>query len=56
LKQRDLIKRFEDKGWWFLRSGGRHDLYTDGKNIEQIPRHREVNERLAKDLIKKWGL
>jgi mRNA interferase HicA len=48
LKQRDLINRFEYKGWWFIRSGGRHDLYTDGKNIEQIPRYQDT-EKSTKD-------
>jgi mRNA interferase HicA len=43
-------------GWHFLRHGTRHDIYTDGLNEEEIPRHKEINERLAQDLIKKWGL
>jgi len=39
-----------------MRHGGKHDVYTDGINTEQIPRHAEINEILAKALIKKWGL
>jgi len=56
MKQKDLIKRFTKKGWYFLRHGSNHDIYTDGVNIEKIPRHTEIRERLAKVLIKKWGL
>jgi len=56
VKRRDLIKRFRQKGWSFLRYGSKHDIYTDGINTEQIPRHAEVNELLAKALIKKWDL
>jgi mRNA interferase HicA len=56
MKQKDLIQRFENNGWYFLRHGSNHDIYTNGYDIEKIPRHREVNERLAKDLIKKWSL
>jgi len=56
MKRRNLIKLFENKGWYLLRHGSNHDVYTDGKNIEYIPRHTEVNEILAKALIKKWGL
>ena len=56
MKQRDLIKKFKKGGWYFLRHGRKHDVYTDGKNTEEIPRHREVNEQLARALIKKWGL
>lgn len=56
MKQRDLIKLFEKNGWTFYRNGGNHDVYIKGKNVESIPRHREVNEQLAKSLIKRWGL
>lgn len=56
MKQRDLIKKFVEKGWYFSKHGGNHDIYTDGKNKEAIPRHTEINERLAKELIKRWGL
>ena len=56
MKRRDLIKLFENNGWYYLRDGGRHDNYTNGKNSEPIPRHREINEMLAKSLIKKYGL
>ena len=55
-KQRDLVNLFEKNGWYFLRHGGDHDIYTNGKDKEKIPRHREINERLAKALIKRWGL
>lgn len=56
MKRRDLIKLFENNGWYYLRDGGRHDIYTNGKSSEPIPRHREINEMLAKSLIKKYGL
>ena len=56
MKQRDLVKLFEKNGWTFYRNGGSHDIYIKGKNSESIPRHKEVNEKLAKSLIKRWGL
>lgn len=56
MKQRDLIKRLEDGGFVFERHGGNHDIYRRGNDEEKIPRHREVNERLAKAILKKWGL
>ena len=52
MKRRDLIKLLENNGWRFFRSGGSHDIYTDGKNMEPIPRHKELNEQLAKKKIK----
>lgn len=56
MKRTDLIKRFKRNGWYFLRSGGRHDIYTNGIENEAIPRHKEINEILAQALIKKHGL
>ena len=56
MKRRDLLKKLQANGWYFLREGGRHDIYTDGKRTEPIPRHRELDEELAKSIIKKYGL
>lgn len=56
MKHRDLIKLFEKNSWYYLRDGGRHDIYTDEISSEPIPQHREINEMLAKSLIKKYGL
>ena len=56
MKRRDLIKLLEKNGWYLKRNGGNHDLYTDGNRIEPIQRHPEINERLAKSLLKKLGL
>lgn len=56
MKRKDLIKLFEKNGWKLLREGGNHSVYTNGAENEAIPRHNEVNERLAKALIKKHNL
>ena len=56
MKQRDLIKKFTDAGFRFDRHGGSHEIYKRGDDEEQIPRHKEVNEKLARALIRKWGL
>ena len=56
MKGRDLIRRLEENGWWLLRNGTNHDVYTDGKSNETIPRHREIPEGLAKAIIKRRGL
>ena len=56
MKKRELLKLFEQAGWKFLRNGGSHDIYTDGVNKVAIPRHSEINERLARELIRKWEL
>lgn len=56
MKRRELLKLFAKAGWYFKRNGAQHDIYTNGVDSEAIPRHQDINERLAKALIKKWGL
>lgn len=56
MKQRDLIKKLEDVGFSFVRHEGNHDIYTRGNEEEKVPRHREINEKLAKLILRKWGL
>lgn len=56
MKRKDLIKLLEKNDWYLKRNGGNHDIYTNGIKSEPIPRHTEINERLAKEIIKKHGL
>ena len=57
MKRRDLIKKLEQAGFSFKRYGNEHDIYARGENeIETIPRHREINEKTAKGILRKWGI
>lgn len=56
MKRSDLVKKLMKNGWYFKRDGGNHEIWTDGTQTEAIPRHREVNEMLAKSIIKKYKL
>ena len=57
MKRRDLIiKKLERAGFRFLRHGGNHDVYIRNEDIEQIPRHKEIHEKLAMAILRKWGL
>lgn len=56
MKRKDLIKLLEKNGWRLARSGGNHDIYTNGQKSEPIPRHNEINELLAKAIIRRQGL
>lgn len=51
MKKRDLEKELESLGWWLKRQGGNHEIWTNGENTEPVPRHREINESLAKKII-----
>lgn len=56
MKRKVLIKLLESNGWRLLRNGANHDIYTNGKCSEPIPRHAEIKEQLAKAIIRKHGL
>jgi mRNA interferase HicA len=54
MKHRDLVSRLQDAGCVLLRHGGKHDIYHNPKTgrSEPVPRHREVNELLAKKILR----
>lgn len=54
MKRLDLIRQIETMGCVLVRHGGNHDWYRNpATNIAAaVPRHREVNERLARKIIK----
>lgn len=56
MKRTDFIRMLNENGWRYLRPGGNHDIYTNGKDKEPIPRHKELNENLVRAIIKKRGL
>lgn len=56
MKRRDLIKLLEKNGWWFLRAGGSHDIYTNGIDIESVSRQKEIKEPVARAIIRRRKL
>ncbi|MBR1701930.1 MAG: type II toxin-antitoxin system HicA family toxin [Lachnospiraceae bacterium] len=56
MKRTDLIGKLEKAGFEFARHGANHDIYVRGEDIEVIPRHKEINEKLARAILRKWGL
>jgi mRNA interferase HicA len=52
VKKKELERRLLLLGWWFLKHGKKHDIWTNGNSIEVLPRHNEVNERLAKAILR----
>lgn len=57
MKRRDLIRRIEELGAVFIRHGAKHDWYQNPatKMAQPVPRHAEINEMLAKSIIRKLG-
>ena len=54
MNRRLLIEKLQRGGGVFVRHGGKHDYYRNPETgrVETIPRHREVDERLAKKILK----
>ena len=55
MKRRDLVRKLEEMGCVLVRHGGNHDWYTNPatKKSQPVPRHNEINEHLAKSIIRK---
>lgn len=54
MKRRDLIEKIEAQGAVFIRHGGKHDFYMNPQTriSQPVPRHKEINEHLARHIIK----
>ena len=58
MKRRDLIRHLEKHGCDFWREGANHTVYVNRKEKKTttIPRHREIDENLAKKICKDLGI
>ncbi|MGE3802250.1 MAG: type II toxin-antitoxin system HicA family toxin [Candidatus Kapaibacterium sp.] len=54
MKRKDLVKTLHEMGCTLVRHGGKHDWYYNPiTGVSQpVPRHREINEHLAKHIIR----
>jgi len=55
MKRRDLIRKLEASGCVLVRHGAKHDWYTNTvtKQSQPVPRHNEINQNLAKSILRK---
>jgi mRNA interferase HicA len=55
MKRADLIRSLEEAGCVLIRLGGKHDWYRNPMTgvSQPVPRHREIKEFLAKNILKK---
>ena len=53
MKRRELEEALRKLGWRFLRHGAKHDVWTDGERQEPIPRHTDINEKLARAILRR---
>ena len=54
MKRRDLIRELDNIGCVLIRHGAKHDWYQNPRTkiSQPVPRHREINEQLARHIIK----
>jgi len=58
MKRRDLLKHLRQHGCELLREGGKHSWWrhVETNRRSAVPRHREVNEILARKICKDLGV
>lgn len=56
VKRRDLVKYFEQNGFYLLREGANHSIYTNGEKTIPIKRHRIIDKITANAMCKQAGL
>lgn len=54
MKRIDLIRHLEKEGCEFFREGSKHTVYVNrvARTSSSIPRHREINEFLARKICR----
>jgi len=55
MKREKLLEKVNETGAIFVRHGSKHDIYENPRTHEytQIPRHSDINDYTARDIIKK---
>ena len=56
VKRKILIDLFEKNGWTLKRHGAGHDIYVKGSERETVPRHSDIDEMMARAIIKRRNL
>jgi predicted RNA binding protein YcfA (HicA-like mRNA interferase family) len=56
VKRRDLIRHLEDHGFWLLREGAKHSIYTNGYKVVPVKRHRVLDRITANEICKQAGI
>jgi len=55
MKREKLLEKVKEYGAIFIRHGKKHDIYENSRTHEfiHVPRHPDINEYTAKEIIKK---
>jgi predicted RNA binding protein YcfA (HicA-like mRNA interferase family) len=55
MKREQLLQKARKLGAVFVRHGSKHDIYENPRTHEytQIPRHSDINDHTARDILRK---
>jgi mRNA interferase HicA len=56
VKRRDLVRYLGEHGFYLLREGANHSIYTSGSKVIPVKRHRQFDRITANELCKQAGL
>lgn len=56
VKRSDLVKYLESHGFYLLREGANHSIYTNDEKTIPVKRHRIIDRITANELCKQAGL
>lgn len=56
VKRLDLVHYFATTGFYLLREGANHSIYTDGVKVIPVKRHKQFDRITANELCKQAGL
>ena len=56
VKRRDLIRYLEENGFYLLREGGNHSIYTNDHKTLPVKRHKSLDRITANEICKQAGL
>ncbi len=58
MKRQNLIKHLLQEGCVFIREGAKHSVFFNpfSKRISTIPRHKEINNFLARKICRDLGI
>jgi mRNA interferase HicA len=56
VKRRDLVRYLEQNGFYLLREGSKHSIYTNGDKVVPVKRHRELDRITANEICKQARL
>jgi mRNA interferase HicA len=56
VKRRDLVRYLEKNGFYLLREGASHSIYTNDNKVIPVKRHKQFDRITANEICKQAGL